>query len=154
MVSTRLFLHFLCRPCATRHDFGAVDECDPRNPAARPDEALAVRRQMSWIGRRHPSLVLRASASRARRGRQGGVLLITDGPNAARAIRLPLRWTGHRSCRRLIWLNPLLRWAFARQGVQTMLPYVDELRPIQSGIDGRTGARIVGRAAGLRSKRC
>jgi hypothetical protein len=41
----------------------------------------------------------------------------------------------HRSCRRLIWLNPLLRFegfeARAR-GVKTMLPHVDELRPIHN----------------------
>jgi hypothetical protein len=41
----------------------------------------------------------------------------------------------HRSCRRLIWLNPLLRFdAFEprAQGVRTMLPYVDEFRPIHN----------------------
>ncbi len=41
----------------------------------------------------------------------------------------------HRSCRRLIWLNPLLRFegfeARAR-GIKTMLPYVDEFRPIHN----------------------
>jgi uncharacterized protein with von Willebrand factor type A (vWA) domain len=41
----------------------------------------------------------------------------------------------HRSCRRLIWLNPLLRFpgfeAKAR-GVQTMLPHVDEFRPVHN----------------------
>src|ERR1700756_1997601 len=41
----------------------------------------------------------------------------------------------HRSCRRLIWLNPLLRFegfeARAR-GIKTMLPNVDEFRPIHN----------------------
>jgi uncharacterized protein with von Willebrand factor type A (vWA) domain len=41
----------------------------------------------------------------------------------------------HRSCRRLIWLNPLLRFegfeARAR-GIKAMLPYVDEFRPIHN----------------------
>src|SRR5246500_5325061 len=41
----------------------------------------------------------------------------------------------HRSCRRLIWLNPLLRFegfeARAR-GIRNMLPYVDEFRPIHN----------------------
>jgi uncharacterized protein len=41
----------------------------------------------------------------------------------------------HRSCRRLIWLNPLLRFegfdAKAR-GVQTILPHVDEFRPVHN----------------------
>jgi uncharacterized protein len=60
----------------------------------------------------------------------------------------------HRSCRRLIWLNPLLRFpgfeAKAR-GVQAMLPHVDEFRPVHnldsmealcralSGVRGRRG---------------
>ncbi len=41
----------------------------------------------------------------------------------------------HRSCRRLIWLNPLLRFdgfeARAR-GVRAMLPHVDEFRPVHN----------------------
>ena len=41
----------------------------------------------------------------------------------------------HRSCRRLIWLNPLLRFdgfeARAR-GVRAMLPHVDEFRAVHS----------------------
>ena len=41
----------------------------------------------------------------------------------------------HRSCRRLIWLNPLLRFdgfqARAR-GIRTMLPHVDEFRAVHS----------------------
>jgi uncharacterized protein with von Willebrand factor type A (vWA) domain len=41
----------------------------------------------------------------------------------------------HRSCRRLIWLNPLLRFdGFAARagGVRAMLPHVDEFRPIHN----------------------
>src|ERR1700719_2625892 len=56
-----------------------------------------------------------------REGREGGLAFEID--------RL------HRSCRRLIWLNPLLRFdgfeAKAR-GVQTMLPHVDEFRPVHN----------------------
>lgn len=40
-----------------------------------------------------------------------------------------------RSCRRLIWLNPLLRYATfeARaSGIRAMLPFVDEFRPIHN----------------------
>jgi uncharacterized protein with von Willebrand factor type A (vWA) domain len=64
------------------------------------------------------------------------VLLITDGldreggPGLAEEMeRL------HRSCRRLIWLNPLLRYdAFApkSQGNRAMLPHVDEFRPVHN----------------------
>jgi uncharacterized protein len=38
-----------------------------------------------------------------------------------------------RSCRRLIWLNPLLRYAGFEpkaQGIQALLPAVDDHRPI------------------------
>jgi len=37
----------------------------------------------------------------------------------------------HRSCRKLIWLNPLLRWrGFEPRswGIRTMLPHVDTFR--------------------------
>ena len=64
------------------------------------------------------------------------VLLITDGlerdPDKSLAFEMDRL---HRSCRRLIWLNPLLRFdAFEprAQGVRTMLPYVDEFRPIHN----------------------
>jgi uncharacterized protein with von Willebrand factor type A (vWA) domain len=62
------------------------------------------------------------------------VLLITDGlerqsgENLAREMdRL------HRSARRLIWLNPLLRYAGFEpraRGIRAMLPHVDEMRPV------------------------
>lgn len=65
-------------------------------------------------------------------GQGAVVLLITDGldrgdpgPLGKEMQRLQL------SCRRLIWLNPLLRWdAFAAkaQGVRAMLPHVDAFR--------------------------
>ena len=41
----------------------------------------------------------------------------------------------HKSCRRLIWVNPLLRYdefAAKARGVRAMLPYVDEFRPIHN----------------------
>ena len=41
----------------------------------------------------------------------------------------------HRSCRRLVWLNPLLRFegfAAKARGIRAMLPHVDEFRPIHS----------------------
>jgi hypothetical protein len=40
-----------------------------------------------------------------------------------------------RSCRRLIWLNPLLRFSgfeAKARGIKSMLPHVDELRPIHN----------------------
>jgi len=41
----------------------------------------------------------------------------------------------HRSCRRLIWLNPLLRYGgfeAKAQGIKMMLPHVDEFRPVHN----------------------
>jgi uncharacterized protein with von Willebrand factor type A (vWA) domain len=41
----------------------------------------------------------------------------------------------HRSCRRLIWLNPLLRYeGFEPRslGMRAMMPYVDEFRPVHN----------------------
>src|SRR5262249_26777456 len=41
----------------------------------------------------------------------------------------------HRSCRRLIWLNPLLRFSgfeAKAKGIRTMVPHVDEMRPIHN----------------------
>lgn len=83
------------------------------------------------------------------------VLLATDGLErdtgddlAFEADRL------HRSCRRLIWVNPLLRFAGFEpraRGVRLLLPHVDEFRPVHSlkavadlchalGQDGASGA--------------
>lgn len=64
------------------------------------------------------------------------VLLITDGLEREQDDLLEAEIDRlHRSCRRLIWLNPLLRFdgfeARAR-GVVTMLPHVDEFRPVHS----------------------
>ncbi len=53
-----------------------------------------------------------------------------------------------RSCRRLIWLNPLLRFAgFApkSRGVRAMLPHVDEFRPVHSLNSLRDLAEALGR---------
>ena len=64
------------------------------------------------------------------------VLLITDGlerddPEGLEAAMERL----HKSCRRLVWLNPLLRFDGFEpraRGVQAMLPHVDELRAVHS----------------------
>jgi uncharacterized protein len=62
------------------------------------------------------------------------VLLVTDGLDRddAEVLRVEAARLG-RSCRRLIWLNPLLRYAGFEpkaQGIQALLPAVDEHRPI------------------------
>jgi uncharacterized protein len=61
------------------------------------------------------------------------VLLITDGLESGSAHALGTEMQRlHRSCRRLIWLNPLLRFDQFQplaEGMQAMLPHVDEFRP-------------------------
>jgi uncharacterized protein with von Willebrand factor type A (vWA) domain len=64
------------------------------------------------------------------------VLLMTDGLDQAEAEGLarPMERL-HKSCRRLIWLNPLLRWdGFQPKaaGVRAILPHVDDFRPVHS----------------------
>lgn len=88
-----------------------------------------------WSGGTRIGTCLRAfnrDWSRRVLGQGAVVLLITDGLDrddtgalAAEMERL------HLSCRRLIWLNPLLRWdGFAPKatGIRAMLPHVDSFR--------------------------
>ena len=69
-------------------------------------------------------------------GQGAVVLLVTDGLDREGAKGLAENMGRlHRSCRRLIWLNPLLRWSgFApkSQGIRAMLPHVDEFRPVHN----------------------
>jgi len=64
------------------------------------------------------------------------VLLMTDGLDQASGENLARVMDRlHRSCRRLVWLNPLLRWdGFQPKaaGIRAMLPHVDEFRPVHS----------------------
>ena len=69
-------------------------------------------------------------------GQGAVVLLVTDGLDRAGAEGLPEAMERlHKSCRRLIWLNPLLRWDGFEprsQGIRAMLPHVDEFRPVHN----------------------
>jgi uncharacterized protein len=68
---------------------------------------------------------------------QGAVLLlISDGldRDAGRGLEREMDRL-HKSCRRLIWLNPLLRFEGFEpksQGIRAILPYVDEFRPVHN----------------------
>ncbi len=70
------------------------------------------------------------------------VLLITDGLERDGDDILAFEMDRlHRSCRRLIWLNPLLRFEgfqAAAKGIRTMLPHVDEFRAVHS-LEALTG---------------
>ena len=64
------------------------------------------------------------------------VLMISDGLEREADLRLDFEMDRlHRSCRRLIWLNPLLRFdgfEAKAQGIKLMLPHVDEFRPVHN----------------------
>ena len=105
------------------------------------DEALARCGQevLDWSGGTRLRACLHdfnRTWSRRVLGQGAVVLLVTDGLDRdpepgldAEADRL------HRSCRRLIWLNPLLRWEGFQpraQGVRALLPHVDEHRPVHN----------------------
>ena len=64
------------------------------------------------------------------------MLLFTDGLEREVTASLAFELDRlKRSCRRLVWLNPLLRFsAFEAKaaGIRAMLPHVDEFRPIHS----------------------
>jgi uncharacterized protein len=76
------------------------------------------------------------SWSRRVLGQGAVVLLITDGLDRDSDTDLAQQMERlHKSCRRLIWLNPLLRYdGYAPKaiGARAILPYVDEFRPIHN----------------------
>ena len=104
-----------------------------------PDAALAAvgRAVTDWDGGTRIGSTLREFNLRWSRRllAQGAlVLLVTDGldRDAGHGLAEEMRRL-HRSCRRLVWLNPLLRFAGFEpraSGIRAMLPHVDELRPV------------------------
>ena len=69
-------------------------------------------------------------------GQGAVVILISDGLDraAGRGLNTEIERL-HKSCRRLIWLNPLLRFAGFQpksHGIQAILPSVDEFRPVHN----------------------
>ena len=144
---SRIFLHFLHALTDARKRVGtflfgtrltnvtrALRERDPDDALAACSAAVP-----DWSdGTRIASSLRAFNKLWARRVLAQGaiVLLITDGleRDADDALTFEMDRL-HRSCRRLIWLNPLLRFegfeARAR-GIKAMLPHVDEMRPIHN----------------------
>lgn len=61
----------------------------------------------------------------------------------------------HRSCRRLIWLNPLLRWSGFQPksaSIRAMLPHVDEFRTVHSLDSLRDLVALLSRPAPARGR--
>lgn len=92
-----------------------------------------------WSGGTRIGTCLRAfnrDWSRRVLGQGAVVLLITDGLDRDDTDSLSAEMQRlHLSCRRLIWLNPLLRWdGFAPRasGIRAMLPHVDSFRASHS----------------------
>lgn len=104
-----------------------------------PDAALsAVAGAVpDWSGGTRIAASLRAfnkDWSRRVLGQSPVVLLVTDGleRDADETLELEIDRL-HRSCRRLIWLNPLLRFSRFEpkaRGIRALLPHVDEFRPV------------------------
>lgn len=106
-----------------------------------PDEALrrASAEVEDWSGGTRIATALHHfnnEWSRRVLGQGAVVLLFTDGLERDGGEGLgPEMERLHHSCRRLIWLNPLLGYsAFAARaaGIRAMLPHVDEFRPIHN----------------------
>jgi uncharacterized protein with von Willebrand factor type A (vWA) domain len=144
---TRLFLHFLHAVTDARkrvHTFlfgTRLTNVTRALKAKDPDEALAAvgANVADWSGgtRIASSLHVFNKLWARRVLTQGAiVLLITDGLERDPDDRLAFEIDRlHRSCRRLIWLNPLLRFSgfeAKAKGIRTMVPHVDELRPIHN----------------------
>ncbi|MGP9811682.1 vWA domain-containing protein [Rhodopseudomonas sp. NSM] len=144
---TRLFLHFLHaitddRKRVSTFLFGTRLTNVTRALRARdPDEALAscTSSVEDWAGGTRIATSLHAfNKLWARRvlGQGAIVLLISDGLEREADSKLAFEMDRlHRSCRRLIWLNPLLRFGGFEpraQGIKMMLPHVDEFRPVHN----------------------
>lgn len=144
---TRIFLHFLHAMTEKRRRvhtflFGTrLTNVTRQMRHKDPDEALDAcsAAVTDWSGGTRIGETLREfNRLWARRvlGQGASVLLITDGLERDSIEELATEMDRlHRSCRRLIWLNPLLRFegfeAKAR-GVRAMLPHVDEFRPVHN----------------------
>jgi uncharacterized protein with von Willebrand factor type A (vWA) domain len=144
---TRIFLHFLHALTEKRRKvhtfvFGTRLTNITRQMRHRdPDEALAdcSKAVKDWSGGTRIGDALgefNRLWSRRVLGQGATVLLITDGLERDEVAGLAVGMERlHKSCRRLIWLNPLLRFdgfeAKAR-GVRAMLPHVDEFRAVHT----------------------
>ncbi|MBA4268180.1 MAG: VWA domain-containing protein [Methylobacterium sp.] len=144
---SRIFLHFLHAVTEKRRRvhsfvFGTRLTNITRSLRARdPDEALALAGKAApdWEGGTRISTALHAfNRVWSRRVLGGGaiVLLFTDGLERHLDGELPFEMDRlHRSCRQLVWLNPLLRFdgfEARASGIRAMLPHVDSFRPIHN----------------------
>lgn len=144
---TRLFLHLLHALTDKRKRvhtflFGTRLTNVTRSLRSRdPDEALekCSEQVVDWSGgtRIGPSLhKFNQEWSRRVLGQGAIVLLFTDGleRDGSDELRSAIERL-HKSCAKLVWLNPLLRYdgfEARASGIRTILPHVDEFRPIHN----------------------
>jgi len=144
---TRMFLHFLhamSRDCdrVSAFTFGTRLTNITRQLRYRdPDAALAQvsRAVRDWSGGTRIGACLRefnVKWSRRLHGEAPLVLLISDGLDREGAEDLARQMERlHKSCRRLVWLNPLLRYdnfEARPAGIKAMLPHVDAFLPVHN----------------------
>ena len=148
---TRIFLHFLHAITEKRRHvhtflFGTRLTNITRSLRMKdPDEALieVSNHVEDWEGGTRIGETLHQFNkhwSRRVLGQGAVILMITDGlerdAGGAEGADLSREMERlHKSCRRLIWLNPLLRFSgfeARAEGVRTMLPHVDEFRAVHS----------------------
>ena len=144
---TRIFLHFLHALTEKRRRvhtfvFGTRLTNLTRQMRHRdPDEALAecAAAVQDWSGgTRIGDALAEFNRKWSRRvlGQGAVVLLITDGLERDDVGELATEMERlQKSCRSLIWLNPLLRFdgfEARAKGIRAMLPHVDEFRPIHN----------------------
>ena len=144
---TRVFLHFLHALGEERgrvHTFLFGTRLTNVTRALRhkdPDEALAAcaAHVEDWSGGTRIGATLHEFNrlwSRRVLGQGATVLLFTDGLERDGAAELGREMERlHKSTRRLIWLNPLLRYDRFEpraQGIRAILPHVDEFRPVHN----------------------
>lgn len=144
---TRVFLHFLHVLTDRRkhvHTFLFGTRLTNVTRALRTrdvDEALALCSSgvQDWAGGTRIGATLHEFNRRWSRrvlGQGAMVILFTDGLEREGIDQLSKEIERlHKSCRRLVWVNPLLRYdAFQAKasGLRAMLPHVDEFRPIHN----------------------
>ena len=122
-----------------------------------PDEALAHCGRMveDWSGGTRISQTLQLfnrDWSRRVLGQGAVVILFTDGLERDGVEGLTVEIARlHRRCRRLVWVNPLLRFdgfQARAQGIRAMLPHVDDFRPIHSLAAMSDLVKVLGQPAG------
>jgi uncharacterized protein len=163
---SRMFLHFMHAVMEKRrrvHAFVFGTRLTNLSRALKrrdPDEALdlCAGQVRDWAGGTRIGETLAQFNRRwSRRVLSQGaiVILISDGLERDDTTELSLQAERlHKSCRRLIWLNPLLRFdgfEARAKGVRALLPHVDEFRPSHSlnALQDLCSALAAGRPARL-----